>query len=337
MSDAEIESFGATADGRQVDRIVLQGGGLTAFVLTHGARLQDLRLDGVPYPLVLGAPDLAPYLSHMRSFGAMVGRFANRIGDARFEIDGAAYHTDRNYLAKHTLHGGSGGAGTAVWDIGDVDADRVTLTLRLPDGHMGFPGELSVKVAYALPDDGALHIEISATADAATVCNFAHHSYFNLDGKPHVAAHELEVDAETYLPVDAELIPTGEIAPVAGTRFDFRARRPIGAQDYDCNFCLSRGPRPIRRAARLSGPRSGLTLTVETDAPGLQVYNAAHLPEDRQAGIDGLEGRRYGKYAGLALETQTWPDAPNHPGFPSAVLRPGETYRHTVRYAFGRA
>lgn len=322
-----VTPFGQLPDGRPVQRITLSAGGLSAQVLDLGASLQDLRLAGVAYPLMLGANDVATYLGPARYFGAIVGRFANRIGGARFTLDGRSHQTDPNFRDRHTLHGGSDGTSAQIWQIAALAPDRVTLTLRLADGHMGFPGNIDLSAEIAL-EGGALCLTLKAISDAPTPCSLAHHGFFDLDGDGDIRNHSLHIDAQHMLPVNDDLIPTGQQAPVAGSRFDFRQPRQIGNGGYDHNFCLSDGPRPLRHVATLTG-RRGLSMAIETTACGLQFYDGAYLRE-----VPGLGGRIYGPHAGLALETQHWPDAPNHPGFPSAILRPGETYREVTRYRF---
>ncbi|PZO68257.1 MAG: galactose mutarotase [Paracoccus denitrificans] len=314
-------------DGRPCQRLTLRGGGLTAQILTLGAIVQDLRLDGIAHSLVLGCADVADYFNGGRYLGAVVGRFANRIGGAQFTLDGVTHHTDPNFRGRHTLHGGSVGMDLQVWDIIERRDDAVTLGLRLPDDDMGFPGNLSAQVQIAL-SDGALVLDMTATADAPTPCNLAHHGYFNLDGSDDVRDHTLWIDADRYLAVDDDLIPLPGTSDVADTRFDFREPRRILPGGYDHNFCLSDGPRPPRVVALLQG-KSGLRMEVATNAPGLQVYDGAHFD-----GLAGLDGRRYGPFAGIAMETQGWPDAPNRNDFPSAILRPGQTYHHHVSYGF---
>lgn len=322
-----IDRFGQMPDGRGVERITLRGGGLTLALLTHGARVQTLMREGVAHPLVLGADSLAPYLTDMAYFGAIVGRYANRIAQGRFALDDRTHQCDRNYRDRHTLHGGRLGADAQIWRILRAGPGSACLALDLPDGQMGFPGNLAVTADFALPGDGCLAITIRAETDAATPCSFAHHSYFALGGGGDVTADRLWIDAAQYLPVDADLIPDGPPAPVAGTAFDFRQPRVIGDHGYDHNFCLSDRAQEPRLVARLECPRSGLGLEVVTDQPGLQVYDGAHI-----TAAPGLGGRPYGPKSGLALEPQAWPDAPNRPDFPAAILRPGAVYRQQTRF-----
>ncbi len=316
-------------DGRKVDRLTLTGGGLTAQVLTLGATVQDLRMDGVDHSLVLGCPDPADYLGDGIYMGAIVGRFANRLGNARFMLDGQEYRTDPNFKDRHTLHGGSRGTNWHLWQVEEACHDSATLSLALPDGDMGFPGAITIRARITLRD-GALIFDIQAQADAPTPCNVAHHGYFNLDGGGDVRNHRLRVAADRYLPVDDDLIPLPGTAPVQGTRFDFRQAREIVPGEYDHNFCLSDGPAAPRVVADLTG-QSGIRMQIETDQPGLQVYDGVHF-----GGLSGLDGRSYDRFAGVALETQGWPDAPNRPDYPDAILRPGQVYRHHAAYRFSR-
>lgn len=336
--DAEVgeqasaaEDFGLRPDGQRVTRVAIAGHGLSAWMLTQGATVQDLRLAGFPQPLVLGFPQLAPYLTEGMYFGAVVGRFANRIAHGRARIGEKERQLDRNFLDRHLLHGGADGTGVRNWRLGEVAANAVTLHDRLPDGHMGFPGALDVTVRYAIAPGPVLVIEITATADAETLCNFAQHSYFNLSGQPTVADHMLSCPAERFTATDPELIPTGETPAVAGTRHDWRRPVRLGerldAGLIDDNLCLGdtrlAAPRPV---ARLSAP-GGPVLHLESTEPGLQVYAGDHI----RPGAPGLGGTPYRRFAGIALEPQLWPDAPNHLGFPSAWLRPGEPYRQITR------
>lgn len=330
------EIFGAMPDGRSVERVVLKGGGLTASVLTFGAVVQDLRLDGHDKPLVLGFDSFAPYLTQSPYFGAMAGRYANRICDGRFTLDGETHQVDQNFLGKHCLHGGVDGISQRLWSIETLEADAVTLVCHLEDGHMGYPGAMEIRLRYALLDGGCLDIQMEATSDKATLCNLAHHSYFNLYGGPTIDDHVLQVKAENYLPVDEEAIPTGEVAPVAGTWMDFRAPKRLGdafaEHSIDHNFCLTDERQALRLIARLESPASGVRMAVLSTEPGVQAYDGSYI----EAGMIGLDGCEMGPRAGFCLEPQVWPDAPNHPAFPQAVLRPGETYRQQTQYVFSK-
>lgn len=319
-------------DGQTIHRLCLTGGGLTAHVLTLGAIVQDLRLDGVAHPLVLGADHLTPYLGPMRYFGASVGRYANRIAHGRFTLNGQTHALSRNFRGQHCLHGGAHGCAEKLWSVRDLGKDQAKLAVTLPDGDMGFPGQLDIDLTISL-SDGALGFDYTATSDRDTVCSLAHHGYFVLDGSGSLAQHRLRLAAEHYLPVDDDLIPTGHVAPVANTAFDFRSARPLRDVALDHNFCLPPARAGLQPVAWLQSALSGVQMRVETTQPGLQVYTANHLPQD---GVTGPDGRALGRHAGIALETQAWPDAPNHPDFPDATLRAGDTYRHVTRYVFDR-
>jgi aldose 1-epimerase len=334
------EIFGHTPEGKPVHRHRIEGGGLQAHVITWGAVIQDLRMEGHRPPLVLGFDTFEYYPSQSPYFGAMAGRCANRIREGRFAIDGEFYQADTNFLGKHMLHGGARGIGKRVWSLADKGADFVTLSLRDRDGQMGFPGNLDIACTYRLKPPGILSVELSAVTDRPTLCNLAHHSYFNLDdgGSTDVLDHRLHIDAEAFLPVDEEMIPTGSVTPVEGTDFDFRSMRPIrlergGRQiEYDHNWCLDASRRSCTRVARLEGAHSGVSMEVWTTEPGIQFYAGHKVARE----VPGLDGRRYRTFAGVCLEPQTWPDAPNHPQFPQAVLRPGETYRQVSEYRFSK-
>ena len=332
------ERFGATREGEDVHRIALRNGALRANVITWGAVLQDLRLADHDAPLVLGFERFEHYPDHSPHCGAIAGRVANRIAHARFELDGRTFEVDANLLGKHQLHGGSAGFGRRVWRVADAAGAHVTLEITSPDGDMGFPGTLTARCTYRLVDPGTLRIEIEAATDAPTLCNLAHHSYFNLDGGADVLDHRLRIDADRVTPLDADLIPTGETLAVAGTPYDFRAERPIRLEvdgerfRYDVNYCLGDAPQELRTIAVARSPVSGITMETRTTEPGVQFYDAAKL----DLAVPGLDGARYGPCAGFCLEAQRWPDAPNHPDFPSAVLRPGERYTQITEYRFAR-
>lgn len=328
-----IEDWGQMPDGTAVQRVRLKGGGLTAQVLTYGAVLQDLRLEGHAAPLVLGFPEFAPYLPHSPYFGATAGRFANRIRDGHLELEGETYQLDRNFIGKHTLHGGADSMGKRLWEIEDHSGHSVTLKIVLDDGHMGFPGELTARVMFSLLEGGVFDIQMSAETDKTTICSLAHHSYFKLDDGATVSKHMLEVDAERYTPVDDELIPTGETREVAGTAFDFRTPAPVKqAHDVDHNFCVSDARQALRAVATVQSAASGVLMQCRTTEPGLQVYDGAKIAID----LPGLDGKPMGAYAGLAMEPQTWPDAHHHKDFPQAVLRPGETYKQHTQFVFSK-
>lgn len=321
--------FGHLPDGREVQSVTLRCESVRANVLTMGAIVQGLWFEDLKHSLVLGTPDLDDYLGPARYFGAIVGRFANRIGNGRFKIDETACSTDLNFRGRHTLHGGSAGTDVQVWQIIGLTDNSVTLLLTLADGHMGFPGNIEITARIFLEPD-ALCFDLSARSDAPTPCSLAHHGYFDLDGSGDVRDQTLMIAAEHYLPVNDDLIPTGEIAVVDGTGFDFRKPRLIGDHGYDHNFCLSDTEQPLRPVARLAG-RNGLMMDVETTCCGLQLYDGSGV--DVVAGVDR---HRYGAYSGIALETQHWPDAVNQPGFPDAILRPEHVWSATTVYRFMR-
>lgn len=338
---AGSELFGTTAEGGQVHRFRISSGGLTAHILDWGATVQDLRLDGHDAPLVLGFDSFEHYPRYSSYMGAIAGRYANRIANGRFEIAGKTFQADRNFLGKHTLHGGSNSYGKQLWEVLVHGNDFVTLGLRDPDGAMGFPGRLDVTCTYRLKIPGTLCVELSATTDELTLCNLAHHSYFNLDdgGSGAILDHRMMLPAMAYTPVDEELIPTGVVQPVDGTAFDFRKARTIRLEEegeqvlYDHNFCLAAARGPLRRAALVQGAKSGVELDVWTTEPGVQFYAGAKIERP----VPGHDGRMYKAYAGFALEPQIWPDSPNRPYFPQAVLWPGEVYRQVTEYRFGRS
>ena len=309
----------------------IEGHGLRATFTDLGAVLRELRMDGHDAPLQLGLADLDLYPDRSNYMGATAGRVANRVGGARFTLDGTEHRLDANFEGRHTLHGGALGAGKRVWDLRELRADTIVLGLALTDGEMGFPGAMDVEARFVCAPAATLRVDYTARTDAPTLCNFAHHTYWALDDTGGLDAHVLRVEADRYLPVDDGMIPTGEAAPVDGTSFDFRAgRRLPGEGLLDHNLCLSDARVALREVARLRSDASGVEMRLATTEPGLQVYDGAKL----RPVAPGIGGRPYGPHAGVALEPQVWPDAPNHPGFPSAVLRPGETYRQTTTFSF---
>ena len=342
--------FGTLPDGRPVRRFHLWNDGLEMDVMEYGAVITSLRTpdrDGRLADVVLGHDTLQGYLDHSPYFGAVVGRYANRIAHGRFTLDGVTYQLACNDGPNH-LHGGTRGFDKVLWTGTPVVREGepgVALTYVSADGEEGYPGRLEVRVTYLVGAGGALRVEYQATTDRATVINLSQHSYFNLSAKStDVLAHELMINASTFTPVDSALIPTGELRPVRGTPFDFRIATPIGfriaepdrqlavAAGYDHNFVLDRGnTRALTLAARVREPMSGRTLEVTTTQQGLQFYSGNFL----DGSITATDGRRYGHRSGFCLETQHFPDSPNHPAFPSTTLRPGEEYFETTVMRFG--
>lgn len=329
-----IVPFGALADGTEVQEIRLAGGGLSLWILSRGAVIRDLTFDSGngPQGRVLGFKTQQDYLAQSPYFGCVAGRFANRIAGGRFTLDGRAHQLSVNEKDRNHLHGGKSGFSHRVWSVVDHGTDHVTLELVSPDGDQGYPGTLTARCTYRIVKDGVLEIDLTATTDAPTIINLATHSYFNLDGTADILDHRLEIPAAHYLPVDAHLIPTGEIAPVAGTPFDFRTSRPVRSTvTYDHNMVIDRTRTATPHLmARLEGPISRTRLEVHSTEPGLQLYDGAGL----KPSLPGLGGRIYGRHAGICLEPQIFPDSPNHLGFPDATLRPGATYAQVTQYQF---
>ncbi|SEU16864.1 aldose epimerase family protein [Nonomuraea wenchangensis] len=309
--------FGTLPSGEQVEQVELSSGRLRAEVLTLGAVVRSLEVSG--RNVVLGLDTLEDYLTRSRYFGAVVGRYGNRIAGGRFTLDGVEYTLPVNN-GPNSLHGGTEGFDSKVWTVTDRSPASVTLTLVSPDGDQGYPGTLTATVTYTLEDDG-LRIDYAAETDKPTVVNLTNHSYFNLKGQGEgdVRDHVVRIAAEHYLPVDADKIPTGELAPVKGTPFDFTEPHALGERidgGYDHCFVLDGG---------MSVTAGGLTMDVTTTEPGVQFYSGSML--------DGA-ATPFGPFAGLCLETQHFPDSPNQPQFPSTVLRPGERRTSTTTYRF---
>lgn len=357
MADLAIATrpFGAMPDGRPVTRIDLDapdGSGVSLIDL--GAAVLEVRVpdrEGRLANVVLGHRDLAGYLANAPYFGVVVGRCANRIGGAAFELDGRVHRLVANE-GSNQLHGGPAGFHARLWEIQAMEAgpERAGATLRLvsADGDQGYPGRLEASVTIAWTVGHALEFAFEARCDAPTLVNLAHHGYWNLagEGSGSVDGHLLQVRAEAFLPVDAALLPTGELRPVAGTPYDLRAGARLGgvlraddpqvagAKGVDHCFVLDRAgiaADELVEAARLDDPASGRTLRVSTSEPGLQVYAGGHL----DGALVGRSGRRYRQGDGIALEPQRFPDAVHQPQFPSVVLRPGEVYRQRSVFALG--
>lgn len=333
-----LREIGVTAEGESVHGVTITGGGLTAKIMSWGAALQDLRLEGHDAPLTLGYDRFTDYLEYSPYFGQTPGRFGNRIGNGQYVLDGETFDVERNEGGKSHLHGGSKGMGKRVWAIADTTDAAVVLTLTDPDGSAGFPGDFHCTCTYELKPDGVLSIRYESRCAQATPANIVHHSYFNLDGSSDISAHELEIAADHYLPTNELQIPTGEIRAVSGTDFDFRISRPMmhevdGAPVlYDHNFCLSRGREKMRKVVTAKSHLSGVSLDVRTTEPGVQFYAGFKL----DGPLVGSGGHAFKRFAGFCLETQNWPDAPNHSDFPTAILRPGETLTQETEYIFSR-
>lgn len=343
-------AFGADADGIPVETYTLRNSsGIEMRVISLGGIITHLITpdrDGALADIVLGFDAIDKYLSEPPYFGAIIGRYGNRIAKARFAIDGTEYALAANNGANH-LHGGIKGFDKVVWhaESSEGEGERsVTFTRTSADGEEGYPGNLATKVTYTLTDRNELVIEYEATTDKPTHVNLTHHSYFNLAGHDagDILDHELMIDADRFTPVDETLIPTGELAPVEGTPFDFRQPTTIGARidqtgnpqiaygkGYDHNWVTNGSG--FRRMARARDPRSGRTLDVATTEPGLQFYSGNFL----DGSVTGKGGTVYGHRTAFCLETQHFPDSPNQPAFPSTLLNPGETYRTRTVYTFG--
>ncbi|MER6399570.1 aldose epimerase family protein [Kitasatospora sp. NPDC001603] len=342
--------FGSTDDGRPVEAWLLQAGGVRAEILTYGGILHSLHVPdaaGRRDSVVLNLPTLEDYARASPYLGALVGRYANRIAGGRFTLDGRLICLPTNDRG-HTLHGGPGGFDRRIWhaEPGRLPGRAaVRLNLRSPAGDMGFPGTLDVSCIYSLSAAGTLRLDYRATTDAPTPVNLTNHAYFNLSGRSGgtVLGHILALDGDGYLPTTPDGIPHGPVMPVAGTAFDFRAPRPIAprihaddaqlraAGGYDHCWRLTPVPRgALRRAARLVDPGSGRHMEVWTTEPGLQVYTGNML----DGSLAGIDGKPYGRHSAICLETQHYPDSPNHPEYPDTVLRPGGTYRSVTEYRF---
>ncbi len=330
------QAFGQAPDGTAVDLYSLADGKVEVGIMTYGGIIVSLRTpdrNGKLDDVALGCNSVEEYVAQTAHFGGIIGRYANRIAHGTFQLDGQTYHIPKND-GDNALHGGVGGFDKVVWAAKQI-RDGIELTYVSKDGYQGFPGTLTTTVRYSL-SGGALRIEYSATTDKDTVLNLTNHSYFNLagQGKGDVLGHMLKIDASRITPVDAALIPTGELQAVEGTPFDFRTPHAIGARieaddpqlrlglGYDHNFVLDHPPGELSEAAEVYEPTTGRILRVRTTEPGVQLYTANHL----DGSITGKQGRVYNRRFAFCLETQHFPDSPNHPSFPSTELKAGQRF-----------
>ncbi len=338
------EEFGHTPDGRTVNLYTLKNAnGMTVKITNYGGIVTELMVpdgSGRLGDIVLGFDNLKEYLAGDPYFGALIGRYGNRIAKGKFTLDGKAYSLATNNNGNH-LHGGIKGYDKVVWSASEVRSPEgvgLKLNYLSKDGEEGYPGNLNITVVYLLTPMNELKIDYAATADRPTPVNLTHHSYFNLAGagKGTILDHEVMLNADAYTVVDASLIPTGEIRKVSGTPFDFTKPKTIGAEiskvegGYDHNFVLTRKAYGLQMAARVYDPTSARLMEVWTTEPGLQFYTGNFL----DGSIKGKCGLVYPKNGGFCLEAQHYPDSPNHPEFPSTILNPGATYRQQTVYRF---
>lgn len=321
---AVLTPFGTTDRGQNVTRITLAAGDLRVDLLTWGAVVQSVRLAGVDHDLTLGSDRLADYQGDMRHHGSLIGPVVNRIGNARVRLGGMMHELERNQDGRISLHSGRNGTHLQVWDLVAASADSATLRITLPDGMCELPGNRVVTAVFTVSAPATLTLEITGTTDDTTIMNFANHCYWNLDGSACWEGNSLRIAADHVLPTDEDFVPTGEVLPVADTPLDFRDGAVPHPADppLDNNFCLSEDSQPLRDVLWLAGAR-GVSMTVATTEPGIQVYDG------RYAARPGREN-----YEGLAIEAQRWPDATNNRQFPSIRLEPGETYHQTTQWRF---
>ncbi len=342
---ADVKPFGKMPDGRQVDIVTLTNGkGLTAKIITYGGIIIAFDVpdkNGKPGDIVLGFDNLDSYLKGTPYFGAIIGRYGNRIGGAKFTLDGKEYKLTKNE-GENILHGGKVGFDKVLWKIENAQAKGKKAELKLSytskDGEEGFPGTLKCFVTYTLTADNKLEMKYEATTDKPTVVNLTNHSYWNLAGQGNgdVLGHDLTINADKFTPVDKGLIPTGELKNVKDTPLNFTKPLAIGSRikqvdigGYDHNFCLN-GKGKMKTAAVVYEPASGRVMEIKTTEPGIQFYSSIYL----DGSIKGKEGKTYNKYGALCLETQHYPDSPNKQNFPSTVLRPGEKYETVTIHTF---
>lgn len=335
-----MDIFGQTANGEPVSIVEINGGGLSANIMSWGAGIQNLKLKGHDAPLVLGFADFENYLTHSPYFGVNVGRCSSRIRNGLLTIEGRTFQIDRNVAGQHTLHGGANGLGSRNWAFVAVSRDEAVLEIRCADGNMGFPGNLDVRCTYRVSGKGVLSVVLEAVTDKTTICNLTHHSYFNLEngGLSDCLDHEMQIFGNATVGFDDELTSDGRVVPVAGTDFDFCQLRKLrnvqnGSQVvYDNTWCIAPARGPLRHVTQTRAPQSGVVLDVYTGEVGAHFYAGNTIP----TGPVGLCGAAYFPHAGFCIETQGWPGSFNYPYFPQDILRPGETSRQETEYRFSK-
>lgn len=346
-SGLDPSKFETTVDGKAVKLYVLKNkAGMEVCATNYGGRIVSVTVpdrNNQWRDVVLGHDSIADYIHIDGNFGALIGRYGNRINQGRFTLDGVEYQLPQNNYG-HCLHGGPKGFHHSVWNATQPNDTTLELTLHSPDGEAGFPGNLDVKVVYTLTSDNALCLQYTATTDKPTVVNLTNHSYFNLSGNAanDVLNDTVQFDADAFTPIDSTFMTWGEIRPVEGTPFDFRAGKTVGqdieADDeqlknglgYDHNMVLNTGGDLSKVACRISDPTNGIVLRVYTTEPGIQFYTGNFL----DGKVKGKGGIAYPRRGAICVETQHYPDSPNQPNYPSVVLRPGETYSSTCIYKF---
>ncbi|GAB3027199.1 galactose mutarotase [Niabella terrae] len=341
---ADNDAFKDSLDGKQVNIFYLENNGIEAGITNYGGRVVNLLVpdkQGNKVDVIVGPSNLKDMHDIVDFYGAIIGRYGNRIANGKFSLNGTEYSLNVNN-GKNTLHGGKKGFHNQVWDAEQTNDSTLVLTYTSADGEQGFPGTLKAKVVYTLTASKELKIDYEATTDKTTVCNLTNHSYFNLNGGGTINNHLLQINANSYTPVDATLIPTGELQDVAGTPFDFRNPTAIGARvdekntqleygkGYDHNFVVGGDGSAMRTVARITGDQSGISMEVISVEPGLQFYGGNFM--------DSKFNMKYGTKndyrTAFCLETQHYPDSPNQPAFPSTTLEPGSVYKTATIYKF---
>ena len=319
--------FGITSSGDTVHALTLSAHGMTATFLTYGAILQDLRLDSLDHSLTLGSERIEDYEGPIKYHGAIVGPVANRLSGAKAVIDGIEHRFEPNLNGQHNLHSGSAGSHQKIWQVADVSPSQLTLTHSMPYGEGGFPANRVMTAAYEIVSGPTLRLTLTTTADEPSIANATNHSYWNLDGSDHMRDHQIRIAADHYLPTDGDTIPTGEVADVDDTAFDFQDWRRLvpDAPALDTTFCVARHRRAMTECLWLKGA-NGVTMTVASTEPAMHIYDGRAAPRPNAP-----------VYEGIAIEAQGWPDAPNTPTFPSIEVTPDAPVVQVTEWRFSRA